>query len=227
MSNRNPQEIIKLLVCIVDRGKGVRLVDLFKAQNLHFDFICLGLGTANSEILDYFGLGETTKDIVFAMIPAGKAAKVIRLANERFHFSSPGKGIVFTIPLSGVSGRVPQVLCKPEYLETEGEVEKMDSRTQFDLILTILNRGFSDKVMEAAKHAGAKGGTVLHARRVGFEDVQNFLGFTIQPEKEIVAILAPREIKHDIMVAINEKAGISTECRGILLSLPVDEIMGI
>ena len=97
----------------------------------------------------------------------------------------------------------------------------------YQLVLAIVNRGCSEEVMEAARPAGAKGGTVISARRVGYEDVQNLLGFTLQPEKEIVAILIPREQKLPVMQAINKAAGLKTDCRGVLFSLPVDDIMGL
>ena len=97
----------------------------------------------------------------------------------------------------------------------------------YQLVLTIVNRGCSDQVMEAARTAGARGGTVINARRVGFEDVQNLLGFTLQPEKEIVAILVPSQQKLPVMQAINREAGLKTDCRGVLFSLPVDDIMGL
>ena len=97
----------------------------------------------------------------------------------------------------------------------------------YQLILTIVNRGSSEQVMEAARTAGARGGTVISARRVGYEDVQNLLGFTLQPEKEIVAILVPREQKLPVMQAINREAGLKTDCRGVLFSLPVDDILGL
>lgn len=69
----------------------------------------------------------------------------------------------------------------------------------YHLVLAIVNRGCSEQVMEAARPAGARGGTVILARRVGYEDVQNMLGFTLQPEKEIVAILLPQEQKLPVM----------------------------
>lgn len=94
-------------------------------------------------------------------------------------------------------------------------------------MLAIVNRGCSEQVMEAARPAGARGGTVILARRVGYEDVQNMLGFTLQPEKEIVAILLPQEQKLPVMQAINREAGLKTDCQGVLFSLPVDDIMGL
>ena len=68
---------------------------------------------------------------------------------------------------------------------------------------------------------------MLYARRVGYEDAENFLGFTIQPEKEIIAIIAQRHLKLPIMQEINKSEGITTECHGILFSMAINDIMGI
>ena len=217
---------IKLIVTITRRGEGSKMVDYYKRNKLHYDFICLGMGTATSEILDYLGLEETEKDVVLTMAPKSKIPSVLKGITNHFQLDKPGKGIVFTIPLSSVSARVPQILCKPENL-VENEETVMENDKKFELILTILNRGNVDIVMDAAKSAGATGGTLLHARRVGFEDVENIFGFTIQPEKDILAILAESGNKNAIMKQITEDAGINTESRALVLALPVDEIMGL
>ena len=52
----------------------------------------------------------------------------------------------------------------------------MDNANQYDLILVVVNRGNVDTVMDAAREGGARGSTVLHARRVGLEDGENLLG---------------------------------------------------
>lgn len=223
------EQRLDLLVTILDRGMGSRAVDRYKREQLHFDFICLGHGTANSEMLDYLGLGETEKDVVLSLVPHDQAPRIVRETAEQLAFNRPGKGILFTVPLSGVSRSVTRILCKPETIQEVRDVdmEMKDNTVQYDLILTILNRGYTDQVMEAARTAGAGGGTVLHARRAGYEDAENFLGFTLQPEREIIAILARRTAKQAIMQAINTAAGLATEARGILLSLPVDQIMGL
>lgn len=217
---------IKLIVTITRRGEGSKMVDYYKRNKLHYDFICLGMGTATSEILDYLGLEETEKDVVLTMAPKSKIPSVLKGITNHFQLDKPGKGIVFTIPLSSVSARVPQILCKPENL-VENEETVMENDKKFELILTILNRGNVDIVMDAAKSAGATGGTLLHARRVGYEDVENIFGFTIQPEKDILAILTESCNKSAIMKQITEVAGINTESRALVLALPVDEIMGL
>lgn len=219
-------ERIKLVVSIVKRDEGVRLVSFFRAQKLHYDFICLGQGTAASEVLDVLGLEDNEKDVVITMAPVSKIPMLLNRAAQTFRFAAPGQGIMFTLPLCSVSARIPQILCKPENMN-EIEESTLDTGKQYQLIIIICNRGNSDIVMEAAKGAGARGGTLLHARRAGFEDVENFFGFTIQPEKDVVAILAERFQGKGIMEAVTKAAGIHTECRALVFALPVDEMMGM
>lgn len=216
-------ERIKMLISVTKRGNGNKMVDFYKKNNLHYDFICLGTGTANSEILDYLGLETNEKDVVITMVPSAKIQEIMSGATDEFKLNSPGKGIIFTVPLTAVSARVQKILCKNT--DTNKEVPMSDRK--YELILTILNRGYVDKAMRAAKSAGARGGTILHARRVGFEDVENIFGFTIQPEKDIIMILTDSSVRRDIMNSITEAVGIDTEAKALLFSLPVDEISGI
>lgn len=216
-------ERIKALISVTKRGNGNKMVDFYKKNNLHYDFICLGAGTANSEILDYLGLETNEKDIVITMIPSAKIPEIIKGVTEEFKLDFPGKGLVFTVPLTAVSSRIQKILCKNT--DTNKEVPMSDRK--YELILTVLNRGFVDDAMQAAKKAGAKGGTILHARRVGFEDVENIFGFTIQPEKDIIMILADSSLRHEIMKNLTDAVGINTDAKALLLSVPVDEISGI
>lgn len=99
--------------------------------------------------------------------------------------------------------------------------------TKFSLILVIAESGYSDQVMEAAKSAGATGGTLLHARGVGREEDGTIAGAPLQTEKEIVLILAGQHNQRGIMDAVNKSCGLLTEAKGIVLALPVEEIAGI
>ena len=217
---------IKLIVAITRRGYGNKVVDFCKQNQLHYDFICLGSGTATSEMLDYLGLEDNKKDVVISMSPAIKVPGVLKGITDKLRLNKAGNGIVFTIPLSSVSARVPQILCKAENLKgNEGVV--LENSSKFELVLTIVSHGSADVVIEAAKSAGATGGTLLHGRRVGFEDAENIFGFTIQPEKDILAILTEQSKRTAIMKKITEVAGINTESRALVMSVPVEDIMGL
>lgn len=103
----------------------------------------------------------------------------------------------------------------------------MDETKKFELIITIVNRGFADDAMDAAKVAGASGGTILYARGTGVHEAEKFFGITIQPEKEVVLILTEYEKRREIMRAIVKGAGLKTEGRGMAFSLPVEDVVGI
>ena len=98
---------------------------------------------------------------------------------------------------------------------------------KYEMILAIVNAGFSETVMEAAKEVGARGGTVIHARGTANKEAEQFFHITIQPDKEIVMILVAEEIKDDVLHAIYKSAGLKTEGQGIAFSLAVDEVVGI
>ena len=96
-----------------------------------------------------------------------------------------------------------------------------------ELILCIVNAGFSDAVMEAARECGAGGGTVIHARGTANKEAESFFKITIQPEKEAVIILVPTSIKDDVLHALYAKVGLQTPGQGIALALPVDGVVGL
>lgn len=219
---------LKLLVTIVDRGKGQRAADLYRSNGLHFECLCMGQGTASSMMLDYLGLAETEKDVVLTLIPAPAVPRVIQDADEKFGLARPGHGILFTVPLTGVSGQIPSILCKQENAPQTGEPKEeadMDANVRYDLILAVVSRGSTEIVMDAARSEGARGGTILHARQAGSEERGRLLG--LHPEREIVVILTPRPQKHALMVAINKAAGLNTPCQGLVFSLPVDDMTGL
>ena len=227
--NGNANRIIKLMVTIVDRGKGEKVAEICRERHLDYHILCFGMGTANSEMLDYLGIGKTDKDFVITMgsqeklpIAAGDISRLMQL-------HKPGRGIVFTIPLSGISSLFSQMLLREEEKEVEQSTERPEGccGTKYELILAVANRGYTDKIMSAARSVGAMGGTIIDARGVGYEEAEKLLGVSIKAEKSIVCILCSRKEKHAIMEAVSAEAGIKSEARTILLSVPVDDMMGL
>lgn len=97
---------------------------------------------------------------------------------------------------------------------------------QYELIIAISNHGFSKEIMEAAKQAGARGGTIMHGRSTILEENRKFFGITISPEKDLILIVTVAEKKKDIMIAISSKFGAGTEAHALCFSLPVDDVIG-
>ncbi|MDY6430032.1 MAG: P-II family nitrogen regulator [Bacilli bacterium] len=97
---------------------------------------------------------------------------------------------------------------------------------EFVAIISIINTGYSDLVMESAKSAGARGGTIFSARGSGNNDIEKFFGVNITPEKDIVLILVKKDIQDKVLHAINEGAGMNTKGQGIAFSIPVEDTVG-
>ena len=98
---------------------------------------------------------------------------------------------------------------------------------KFEVILCIVNSGFSEAAMDAAKQFGARGGTVFHARGTVSKEAEKIFNITIQPEKEIVMIIVNEKIKDNILQGLYTAVGTSTPAQGIAFSLPVDDVVGI
>lgn len=95
------------------------------------------------------------------------------------------------------------------------------------LIFCIVNTGFSDIVMDAAREVGAQGGTVIHARGTASKEAESFFHISIQPDKEIVLIVVSSEIKDDVLHALYQKAGLQSAGQGIAFSLPIEQVVGL
>lgn len=98
---------------------------------------------------------------------------------------------------------------------------------EHEMIVCIVNAGFSEAVMDAAKEFGARGGTVISARGTAAKEAESIFKITIQPEKEMVIILVPTEIRDDILHALYRSVGLKTPGQGIAFSLPVDSAVGL
>lgn len=216
---------LMLVVAIVQRGFGERLSDQLAAKGVTFSILALGRGTATSEMLDYLGLGETERELLFSTMTLTNSVELLKELHENA-LKIPGKGIAFSIPITCISS-ARAMQCLQGAFEMEGEEKIMDRANHYDLVVAVTNRGFTDTVMEAAKSAKATGGTVFHARRVGLNEAEKFFGVTLQPEKEIVLILTTGENRADIINAIAMKSGLQTDAKTIAFSLPVHGVAGL
>ena len=98
---------------------------------------------------------------------------------------------------------------------------------KYEIIIVIINEGFSDVVMNAARESGARGGTITHARGTGTKEIEKKYGIVITPQKEMIYILVNTKIRDQVMSAINKVGGIETNGQGIIFSLPVSDVSGL
>ena len=132
--------------------------------------------------------------------------------------------------MSGSSGHLVQLMEGLEPEEKKRLLERKEAdmtENAYSLIMAIVNQGFSEEVMNAARPKGASGGTVFHSRRIGNEEAMKFWKISVQEEREVVLILAQKEDKLAIMQEIGKQCGMNSKAQGIVMSLPVDGIAGL
>ena len=214
------------MITITGKNQGERFSSLFKTEQLPVMLLTLGAGTASSEMLDYFGMESREKIVIFTVVTQESWRRVKRQMEEKLNIDVPGTGISFIVPVSSVGGgkAFRYLLAGQAYIKEE---ETELKNTEYELIIVISNYGYNNLVMDAAREAGAGGGTVVHSRGTGREKAEKFLGVTLAEEKEMTFIVTRSEKKNDIMKAIMEKAGLESKAKSILFSLPVTETTGL
>lgn len=211
-----------LLITITDRARCEEFSAWFQEQEIPLVLTALGQGTATTEILDCLGLEDTEKAVLLCV--SGGSRRLVRKAARELWLDVPGRGILMTVPLSGIGGAA----TKDYLLQREEAEEPMEEKElTHELIVVITNQGCTDKVMDAARAAGATGGTALHAKGTGTELARKFFGVSIAAEKELILILTRVEDRNPIMKAIMHAAGMKTEAQSLVFSLPVSELAGL
>ena len=228
---------VKILVSIVDRGRGAGLTAYYNKKYPHTSYLAMGVGTASTAIMDMLGLDSADKDVILSFVNAAYLPDMLNEISGRKFMKFSGRGIAFTMRLSGISSLLHAALMQSgdgihtnESDTTTTGKETQESMTldnAYSLILAVAEPGYTEQIMEAARDAGATGGTILHARGLGHGQAEHFLSLTIQPEKEIISILTPSEKRIPIMRAINEKFGLRSEAKALILSLPVEDLVQV
>ena len=139
--------------------------------------------------------------------------------------AEPGRGIAFTLPLSAVSSLLAAYIGLKTKPEREG-TGSMDNQQKNSMILVTVNQGFTDTVMETARKAGVRGGTIIRGRWAGDESFAQSSGITtLQAEKELIFIVVPTEIRNRVMDSISKTHGLRTEAGAMVTSIAVEQMV--
>ena len=193
----------KLLIGIVPHNSGELITDAAKSAGAGGGTIAMGRGTASNGVLQLLGLGDTSTDIVYIIIKEDikKAVceAIIKASEKKAHF-----GVMFTLNTPGFirAGHLDDTSdLESSTPESKGE-ETMSTENNYQMINVIVNKGYAEDAMAAARKAGAGGGTIIGARGTAKEGDAAFFGMKIVPEKEMLMILVPAEKKSAILEAI-------------------------
>ena len=210
-----------MLFIIVNDNIEKKILKIVNQYKIGFKFVMHGMGTASSSLLEYFGLNDEEKTIITAVLPSIMCRHLLADLEKKVNFNEHGMGIAFSIPLSSATKYM--VDFYDNYKMEDIYMEEVNQH----LIVTVVNQGYSEKVMTEAKKSGATGGTTISGRGLENEKAIKFLNIAIEPEKDIVLILTSSDKKTNIMNTIVENCGLKTPGAGICFSLPVDNVAGI
>ena len=215
-----------MMTTIVDRKIASSYAKLYQENQLNVMFLSLGYGTVSNETMDMLGLESKEKTVVTAVIEEEKWLTVKKQLEKVLKIDAPGGGIAFTVPLSSIGGRKAlQFLIEND--KYEKKEESTLKNTDHDLIVVISELGYTNLIMDAARKAGAYGGTVIHAKGTGMATAEKFMGVSLAQEKELIYIVVKSGQKNPIMQAIMEEAGLNTKAKAICFSLPVTDTAGL
>ena len=213
---------MQLLISIVERGKGLHLIEHYKTFKLFHHVQAAGRGTASSHLLDALGFGTTERDIVLTFGPQDTVRQLMYHLKDEDRSKLNAQGIAFSLNMSGMSAILAVTLSRLEEMAPERGELIMEQGNHHCLILVTVNQGYTDAVMDTARAAGARGGTIVRARWTGAGEVEKFVGITLQAEKEVLAIVAHNRERNAIMEEIDRVHGLRTSAQAMVISLPID-----
>lgn len=214
----------KLLISVVRRGRGDRVVAIAKEAGARGSTVLMGRGAANSRLMQIFGLEDTEKEIVFTIAPSAEMPPIVQALRYApdLCVKMPGIGIILDVNVLPQTRGGIKATDEARAAQKDARVEEEKVRNH-ELICVIVNAGFAEDIMQAARKAGATGGTILKARGTGREEDKSFFGITIVPEKDMLLILTLRKETDRILQAIRDCPCLAEPGIGIVFSMPVEK----
>jgi nitrogen regulatory protein PII len=204
-----------ILCCIVNHGCGTKILKLAKKHGIYDGTILLGHGTLPvNKLREFFELTDSRKEIILMLADHASACEAMAYIGKEMSLHKKNSGICFISP--AISGE-----------RSMSNVPEEQEAFMYNAIYTIVQKGMAEDVVDAARAAGARGGTIINARGSGVNDTMTVFAMPIEPEREIVLILAGRDSTEAIAAAIRKRVDLERHGAGILFILGVSEAYGL
>lgn len=215
-----------LLITIVRRKDASEYEEFYNGQGVGVVYTAACNGTAHAKTLNILGIERTEKSMLLSTVTGDTLEMLKRKLTVQMKIDLPDRGVAMAVPLSGVGGsRTLDYFTTGQTLSEIKDTEDNHMQSSHELIVAIYERGYTDLVMDAAREAGAAGGTTINAKGTA-AGAEKFFGLSLAVEKEIVFIVSSTEKKKDIMKAIMQKAGVDSKAHALVFSLPVSTTAG-
>ena len=216
---------VYMMITITSRAKLPEFLAFYE-KKLPVGFVSLGYGTAKDDILNMLGLDRSEKAVCLNLVTDEVWKETKKLLRRKLYIDVPDTGIAFVIPMSSIGGKreLAYLTAGQDYRKGEESVMK---DTTMELLVIVSNQGHNDLVMDAARAAGAYGGTVIHASGTGMNQAELFFGISLASEKDLTLIVTKKNQRNAIMEAVMKNAGMETPAQSIIFSLPVTDAAGL
>lgn len=214
---------LMLLLSIVERDKGKKLIKELEKINIKVNFQCVGMGTAPTEMMDIFGIGSKDKDIVISLGSEIAVKDMMASFGTTFESHSKYGGLMIIFKTSAANRILTEILGFNIEKNSEKGNGSMKNEHHNNLIIISVSEGFSDDVMQVARKAGATGGTVIKGRLADIEQFVDISKNNLDDEREILFVLAPLKTSAQIMEDVNREFGITSAANGIIVSVPTEK----
>ena len=213
-------------VTIIQRADAREYEEFYLSNGVSVAYSIPCNGTAHARTLNLLGLERTEKSMLFSVVTQDTLKTLKRKLTVEMKIDLPNRGVAMAIPMSGIGGMSAlEYLTAGQELDNTDQTEEKKMQSDYELIVAIYEKGYTDMVMDAAREAGAGGGTTIKAKGTA-AGAEKFFGLSLAVEKEIVYIVSNQAQKKEIMKAIMQKAGPETKAHALVFSLPVSETAG-
>ena len=217
---------IYLLLTVVKRSDAAEYEEFYRSRGVKVIYNTRCNGTAHAKTLNILGIERTEKSMLIATVTGPTLRMLKRELSYEMKIDLPDRGVAMAVPMSGIGGgRTLEYFTSGQCIPEEHLVEDKQMEGAKELIIAIYQKGYTNVVMDAAREAGAGGGTAINAKGT-VAGTEKFFGIALAEEKEIVMIVSTSEQKKDIMKAIMQKAGVDTKAHAVVFSLPVTDTAG-
>lgn len=221
----------KLIITIVRKEKAKKVIQASKNAGANGGTVLIGEGIRLNEKKRILGIPvERERELILTLVSNQRFPNVMNAIIDSVKLNKPRQGIGFVIDTKQVAGISHMVGwdADDETMEKEGVTIAMEEqKILYDLVVTIVNKGDAEKVVDATRKAGAEGGTILCGRGTGVHEQAKLFNILIEPEKEVILTLINREKTDQVVETIEKDAGINKPGKGISFVLAVEKTVGI
>lgn len=227
------------LTLILDSDQSRQAIQIAQAEGIRDFFLQRGKGTVRPSIWRHLGITSDRREAIHFVLPTERAKALLDRFDRQLELDKPGHGIAYActirfqagagdcaVPTDPAPDR-PQPADSAPAAHVSATMVDDQEVSMYHKITTVVELGKADDVLDAARDAGARGGTIFHGRGCTGMIAHHVFGMEIEPEKEIVMILVPTSILQAVIDRIHQALDLDKPGNGLLFAETVSDVRGL